>query len=121
MLRKLVGSAILLVFLAGVTLGDEIRAIVLKVEGDKVTFAERKGKGEKGPEQTLPVAENVKVIKGKFNRETKTFEAGEPVAGGLKNEMFSKISEKGVGATIVTDDSKKITEIRIIERKKKSQ
>ncbi len=121
MLRKLVGSTILLVLMAGITFGDEIRAIVLKVDGDKVTFAENKGKGEKGPEQTLPVAENLKVIKGKFNRETKTFEAGEPIADGLKDTIFSKISEKGVRATIITDDSKKITEIRIVERKKGKQ
>jgi hypothetical protein len=82
--------------------------------GDKVTFAENKGKGQKGPEQTLPATENVKVIKGKFNRETKTFEAGEPVVDGLKNTMFSNIGEKGVRATIITDDSKKITEVRLI-------
>jgi hypothetical protein len=116
MLRKLVGSMIILVFLTGITFGDEIRAIILKVDGDKVTFAENKGKGQKGPEQTLPATENVKVIKGKFNRETKTFEAGEPVADGLKNTMFSNIGEKGVRATIITDDSKKITEVRLIAK-----
>ena len=33
---------------------------------------------------------------------------------GLKNEMFSRIGEKGMRATIVTDDdNKKITEIRV--------
>jgi hypothetical protein len=35
------------------------------------------------------------------------------VSGGLSNEMFSKIGEKGVPATIVTDSNNKITEIRV--------
>src|SRR5262249_24054345 len=92
----------------------EIRAIITKVDGGKVTFAENKGKGEKGPEKTLPVAEGVKVMKDKFNKDTKKLEAGDALEGGLKNEMFSKIGEKGVGARIITDaDNKKITEIRV--------
>jgi hypothetical protein len=118
MMRKLVGSAILLVLCVGITLADEIRAIILKVEGDKVTFAEAKKKGEKGPEKTLPVAENVKVVKGKFNKETKKLEAGDPVDDGLKNKMFSDIGEKGIRAVIVTDNDK-ITEIRVGGGKKK--
>ncbi len=122
MLRKLVGSAILLVLCVGITLADEIRAIILKVEGDKVTFAEAKGKGEKGPEKTLPVVENVKVVKGKFNKETKKLEAGDTVDDGLKNKIFSSIGEKGMRATVVTDDNnEKITEIRVAPERKKKQ
>jgi hypothetical protein len=122
MMRKLVGAAVLLVVCVGLTMADEIRAIILKVDGDKVTFAEAKKKGERGPEQTLPVADNVKVVKGRFNRETKKMEAGEPVSEGLKNPIFSNIPEKGLRATVVTDEGKKITEILIApERKKKSQ
>jgi hypothetical protein len=123
MVRKLVGAAVLLVVCVGLTMAEEIRAIILKVDGDKVTFAEAKKKGERGPEQTLPIADNVKVVKGRFNRETKKMEAGEPVSEGLKNPMFSNISEKGLRATVVTDEaSKKITEILIApERKKKSR
>jgi hypothetical protein len=123
MVRKLVGAAILLVVCVGLTMAGEIRAIILKVDGDKVTFAEAKKKGERGPEQTLPVADNVKVVKGKFNTDTKKLEAGEAIDEGLKNAMFSNISEKGLRATVVTDeDNKKITEILIApERKKKSR
>ena len=39
-------------------------------------------------------------------------EAGDPIEDGLKNKMFSSIGEKGVQATIVTEDNK-ITEIRV--------
>jgi POT family proton-dependent oligopeptide transporter len=100
----------------GVTLVDknEIRAVIIKVDGDKVTFAEAKGKGEKGPEQTLPVADNVKIVKGRFNKDTKKVEAGDAIEDALKNKIFSSIGENGVRGVIVTDsDNKKITEIRL--------
>ncbi len=122
MLRRVVSAAFILVLVAGVTLADEIRAIIIKVEGGKVTFAENKGKGERGPEQTLPVAANVKVLKGKFNQDTKKLEAGDPLEGGLKHELFSKIEEKGLPATVITDtDNKKISEIRVGGKGKKNQ
>jgi hypothetical protein len=121
MLRKLACATVLLFLCIGITLGEEIRAIILKVDGNNVTFVANKGKGQKGPEQTLPVAENVKVSKGKFNQETKKVDAGEPLDGGLKNEAFSSEKlEKGVRATVVTDDeNKKITEIRLMPARKK--
>ena len=54
MLRKVLGAAVVLVFCVGLSLADEIRCIITKVEGDKVTFTELKGK-EKGDTRTLPV------------------------------------------------------------------
>src|SRR5205085_1523428 len=97
----------------------EIRGVITKVEGGKVTFSAGKfdketKKFERGPAQTLPVADKLKVVKAKFNKETKKLEAGDPLEGGLKNSMFSKIGEKGLPATIITDaDNKKIIEIRV--------
>ncbi len=122
MFRRLVCALFVLGLGVSITLAAEIRAVITKVDGDKVTFAENKGKGEKGPAQTLPVADNVKVVKGKFNKDTKKTEAGDAIEGGLKNKMFSTISDKGVGATIVTDaDNKKITEIRVTAGGKKGK
>jgi hypothetical protein len=119
MWRKLFGAVLVLVFCASLGLADEIRAIILKVEGDKVTFAENKGKGEKGPEKTLPVAADVKVVKGKYNQENKKLEAGDPLEGGLRNEVFTKIDEKGLRGMIITDaDNKTITEIRVGGKRK---
>ena len=112
MLRKVIAASLVLVLSVGVVLADEIRAVIIKVEGNKVTFAEMKGKGEKGDEQTMTVAKTVKVVKGKFNKDTKKMEAGDPLEDGLKNPMFADISDKGVRATIITED-KKITEIRV--------
>ncbi|HEY7326737.1 MAG TPA: hypothetical protein VH592_03800 [Gemmataceae bacterium] len=120
MLRKVLAASLVVVLSVGVAFADEIRAVITKVEDGKVTFAESKGKGEKGDEQTLPVAKNVKVVKGKFNKETKTVEAGDELPGGLKHKMFTEISEKGVRALIVTED-KKITEIRVFGGGKKKQ
>jgi hypothetical protein len=114
MLRKVVGAVFVLALCIGIGAAEEIRAIIIKVDGDKVTFAENKGKGERGAEKTLPVAANVKVVKGKFNQDTKKTDAGEALAGGLKNEAFSKIGEKGLRATVITDAANKtITEIRV--------
>lgn len=118
MLRKVIAASLVLVLSVGVVFADEIRAVIIKVEGNKVTFAEMKGKGQRGDEQTLPVAKKVKVVKGKFNKETKTVDAGDELPGGLKHDMFTNIGEKGVRALIVTDD-KKITEIRVFGGKKK--
>ena len=112
MLRKVIAASLVLVLSAGVVFADEIRAIITKVEGGKITFAEMKGKGQRGDEQTLPVAKDVKIVKGKFNKETKSVDAGDELPGGLKHKMFNEIPEKGVRALVVTE-GKKITEIRI--------
>jgi hypothetical protein len=125
MLRKVVSAFVVLALCVGFTLADEIRVFITKVDGDKITFQENltkgggkgKGKGnvEKGPEKTLSVTSSVKVVKGKFDKETKKLEAGDAIENGLKNDMFTKIdAEKGVQATLITDsDNKNITEIRV--------
>jgi hypothetical protein len=122
MMKRVVSAVVVLGFFAGLVLADEIRAVITKVEGGKVTFHERKGKGEKGPEQTLPVAKDVKIVKGKFNPDTKKLEAGDKISDGLKDKIFTDIGEKGVGALIITDkDNKAIEEIRVGGGKKKQQ
>lgn len=130
MLRKSLLAVFTLVVCVGMTLSDEIRAVILKVDSTKkeITFAPLKGKGknaEKGPEQTLPVASDVKITKGKFNMDTKKVEPGEAISGGLTAEVFTKINaEKGLNATITTsDDGKKITAIMVGGKggKKKNQ
>jgi hypothetical protein len=123
MLRKVVSAAVILVLCVGVTLADEIRVFITKVDGDKVTFAENKGKGEKGESKTMTVDAKVKVSKGKYDKDTKKAEATEAISDGLKDKMFSSIdSEKGIQASIITDkDNKKITEIIITKGKGKGK
>jgi hypothetical protein len=125
MLRKVIAASIVLVLCVGVAFADEIRGAITKVDGNKITFAKREGKGKDsklGEPQTLPVAKNVKIVKGVRNQETKKFEAGDPIEGGLKHKMFSEIdAEKGLGALIITDSgNKQITEIRIMQRRKQN-
>src|SRR5688572_22957722 len=94
MFRRVVCALFVLGVAVGITLSAEMRGVITKVEGNKITFAEMKGK-EKSPEKTYTVADNVKVFKGKFNKDTKKVEVGDAIPGGLKAEPFSKISEKG--------------------------
>jgi len=119
MLRKVVGALFLLVVCVGFTLADEIRAIITKVDGDKITFSEMKGK-EKGPEKTMSTTAGVKVVKGKYNKDSKKVEDTQPVEGGLKHQMFSTIGEKGQNAIIITDGGK-ISEIQAFGGKGKKQ
>ena len=122
MLRKIIGTTVVALLFVGFAFAEEMMAVITKVEDGKVTFAKLEGKGKdakKGESQTLPTAENVKVVKGMFNKENKKFEAGDAIEGGLKNEIFTKIdAEKGKRAQ-VTVDGGKITEIMILERKGK--
>jgi hypothetical protein len=120
MLRKVIAASFVLVLSVGVVFADELRGVITKVDGNKITFYESKGKGQKGEEQTFTAAKKVKVVQGKFNKETKSVEAGDELEGGLTNKRFTNISEKGVRALIVTE-GKKITEIRVFGRGKKKK
>jgi len=121
MLRKIVSVAVMLVLCVSVVMAGEYMGVITKVDGGKVTFTEMKGK-EKGDTKTFSIAKDVKVVTGKFDKETKKVVAGDPLEGGLKNELFTKIGEKGVRAQIVTDkDDKAITSITVLKGGKKGK
>jgi hypothetical protein len=104
-------------------LSEEFRAVLTKVADGKVTFTRTTaGKDpRKGDEQTLPIADDVKVVKGKLDKDTNEVEAGEPIAGGLKNEMFTRMADRGLKASLVTDaENKKIAEIYVLPAGRKS-
>jgi hypothetical protein len=109
----------------GLAVAEEFTASISKVDGGKVTFTKFQKKGEKGEAETLPVAKDAKITKGKFNFKEKTFEAGDAIEGGLKSETFTKIGEKGLFARITTSDDKKtITAISVMQfggKKKKDK
>ena len=115
MLRKLVCAAIIMTIGLGVALADEFQANISKVDGNKVTFTKKGKKGDPASDpMTLPVAKDAKITKGKFNMDTKKLEAGDAIPDGLKADVFTSVGDKGVNATIVTDDgNKNITEIRV--------
>ena len=105
---------------------EEFRATITRVADGKVTFF-RTGlndaaAAQNGEEQTFPVAANLKVYHGKIDRETKEVEAGEALPGGLKNEAFARVKDKGLRAVIVTDaENQKVAEIYVLPPAKKGQ
>jgi len=123
MSSRIVGTLFLLVLGASVAVGEEFGASIRKVDGGKVTFAKFDRETKKpGEEMTLPVADKVKVVRARFNKDEKKFEAGDALEGGLTNERFKNLGEKGVFAFIITDaDNKQITEIRVFDFKGKGK
>lgn len=127
MVRKLVCAAFMMTVAVGVVFADEFNATITKAGDGKVTYQKYKKATEKGkaPEKdgepvTISVAKDAKVVKGVFNKDTKKIEAGEALEGGLKNDVFAKIGEKGVLARITTDgDNKNVTQIIVMGGKKK--
>jgi hypothetical protein len=124
---KLVCAAAAVVVFGSLAMAETFPAIITSVKDGKVTFykakfnKEEKKLDKEGDALTLPAAEDVKVAKGKFSKEDKKFVAGDAIDGGLKHEMFEKISDKGITASITTDaDNKKITEILTFGGKKKN-
>ncbi|MBI3406949.1 MAG: hypothetical protein HY040_01150 [Planctomycetes bacterium] len=117
-MRKITAAVVMLFVSFSLATADEFGALIKKVDGNKLTVIKGQKKGEKGEEATLTVAESVKVVKGKFIKEDRKVEAGDAIENGLKNEMFSK---GDVRARIITNDAGNVTEIRVLEMKKKGK
>jgi hypothetical protein len=127
-MRKFVLAAFCTVTLVGFVLADEFTAVITKVDGNKITYFKAKaggGKGGKGGGKgaqkegdaiTGTASASVKVIKGKFDPDAMKMVAGDPIEGGLTNDMFKMIdADMGVTVTLtVADDGAdkgKITQI----------
>jgi len=123
-MRKFVCAAVVTAFAVSVAMSGEYAGRITKIDGDKVTFVKKGKKGEKGEEMTLTLAKDAKIVKGKFDKETKKLVAGDAIEGG-KATLSTQVKdsgEKGVAALIVTDDAdKNITEIRVGGGKKKKK
>jgi hypothetical protein len=129
MIRKLFCAVVVMTVAVGFVLADEFQGAITKIDGDKVTVQKMKGKGKgkgakaekDGDPVTMSIAKDAKIVKGKFDMEAKKMVAGDAIEGGLKHEMFSKVSEDmPVMATITTDaDNKSITTIMVGGGKKK--
>jgi len=124
MTRKLFCSMFVMTLAIGFVGADEFTATITKVDGEKVTYQKFiKKKGEEPKKDGDPVtisAKGAKVAKGKGAKGK--FEAGDAIEGGLTNEMFTKIGEKGVNARITTEGEgakAKITQILVLGGKKK--
>lgn len=115
-MRKILASVTVLLLTLGVVVGEEFNGKITKIDGNKITVQKKGKKGAKGDEVTLTAGEGVKVLRSKFNRETKKLEAGEALEGGLKNEAL----KEGAAVHVVTDGDK-VSEIRVIAGGKKKK
>jgi hypothetical protein len=120
MFRKLLYTMTMMTFSLSLAAAEEFSAILKKVDGDKVTFAKvtfKDKKFEKGDDETLPAAKDVKVAKGEVSSKDKKLnvKVGDAIEGGLKHEMFTKIDDKkGLLVRITTsEDNKTITQLLV--------
>ncbi len=122
MLRKIVCASVVFALIVVVAKAEELRVMITKVDPEKGTIS-YKVSGKKGDapsdEVTAKVDPKATFAKGKFDADTKKLVAGDPISEGIKADVFSKISEKGVRATITTNDDKAITSVIIAGGKKK--
>jgi len=134
-MRKFVAASLVLMIAVAGAAADEFVGFVTKFEDGKMSV--KKSKGTEQPvEVTLKVADNVKIVRGKVNMNTKKIEAGEAFEGG-KDALAKQVKETaervkkwieegkkgfglGVFASIVTEGDK-VTEIRVTGGAKKKQ
>jgi hypothetical protein len=121
MLRRVIYAGFLAGVSCGVAAADDFIAMITRVDGSKVSFRRVVVKlGEKwgnyGDEETLVAAEDVKVHKGRRDRQTKKIEAGDDIPDGLKDDPLKGLAPpRTLGARLITDDSdKKISKIIVI-------
>jgi hypothetical protein len=117
-MKKFAFAAVCVIAVVGFVIADEFPATITKVDGSKITY--NKGSKKNGDLKEGLMAEaaaNVKVMKGA--KDDSGALKTEAVEKGLKDEMFANIGDKGVKATITTDDKGKITQIVVTKGKKK--
>jgi hypothetical protein len=134
-MRKFVAASLVLVIATAGAAADEFVGFITKFEDGKMSV--KKSKGTEPPEEViLKVADNVKIVRGKVNKDTMKIEAGEAFEGGkdalakLVKETAERVKKyieegkKGFGlgvfASIVTEGDT-VTEIRVTGGGKKKQ
>ena len=123
MFRKIIGSVLVFALIVVVAKAEELRVIITKVDPEKSTISYKVAPAKKGDapgdEVTAKVDPKATFAKGKFDADTKKLVAGDAITEGIKADIFSKISDKGVRATITTNDDKAITSVIVAGGKKK--
>jgi hypothetical protein len=94
-------------------LSEEWRVTITKVADGYVTFT--RTVAGKDTTLTMPVIENVKVARGRLDRDTREVEIAGAIEGGLSNELFARAGDQAVRAIVVTNSTnKKIAEIYVL-------
>ena len=111
MLRKGLFAMVMLVLCFSFVTAETIKGKITKIDENSVTIVVGKSDGK-----SYPIAKDCK-----FNQTVKKDdkEVKEKIEGGAKASVFAKLPEKGLNATIVTDDkTKAVTEIVLPVKKK---
>lgn len=130
-MRSFVAASLVFFFSVAVASADEFVGHITKFEDGKMTV-----KTDAPEEANLKFDDNVRIFRGKFNKDTQKIEAGEPFEGGkealakLVKETAEKVrkwteeGKKGFGpgvfASIVTEGDK-VIEIRVTGGGRKKQ
>src|SRR5262245_39961226 len=105
MFKRFAAGLVMLAVCGAVLIAEEVRGRFIKYEDGKITVSVRK-KGEKqGEEKTFKVADNVKVYKGKFNKEEKKIEAdGDAIENPFKKEGLFEEKKSQVFMTVRSEE-----------------
>ena len=122
-MSKILAACSLVVLSFGIVAAGEIDGTLTKIDGTKITIvkAAPKGspKGTKGEEVVLTLADKdkVKVKKGTYDKKAKTYTTGDEITSGLQDPVFS--AKKGAKVHVTTDADNKVTDILVVQKKKK--
>ena len=123
MIRKLFCSMFVMMVAVSMVAAAEFQGRILEIKDGVAKVQKMKGQGKKaekdGDPVNLKIGKDAAIIAGKIDM--KKVVDGDKIEDGLKNEMFTKISEKGLNATITTEgegDKEVITKIRVFMKKK---
>jgi hypothetical protein len=110
MLRKVLGSVVVLAVFCGFVSAETLKGKITKIEGKTLSFATVDKETKKvGEAKEYKIADDVKVMVG--GKEKKE------LAGGLTNERLTKFGKKGINATIEVNEGV-VTAITIAPAKK---
>lgn len=99
---------------------EEFIGTISKVEQNKITIV--RGTGKKKKELTLTADEKCRVVVARYDIKAKRIEAGDEIAGGLKNALFSNLEKEPVEAWIrTTPENEKVLELRLFQSTKKKK
>jgi hypothetical protein len=126
-MRKFVCAAIITLVAVSFVAAEEITVRIFKCDADKGCVMYKKTiKGKVDPDDkgtVIDLTKNAKIVLGKKDPDVKGKSIdGDEVKGGLKNEVFSDLGEKGVAAVLFTaddgGDKGKVTKLRVFAKKK---
>jgi hypothetical protein len=130
-MRTIITGCVLAVFSFGFAVADDFFFSATKVEkkDDKWVVTGKKGGKKKdadAKDETFTIDGKVKVFKsgkGNFDKDTKkfTFEAGDAIEAGFKDEAFKEVSAEKPVNLYLTTEGDKVTRVLVVQPFKKKK